>query len=137
MTLPQVNTEGWKTVPEVAAELNIKPHYVRTLGKRYETEFFALTGQFTSDQTLWPQQPKGIESRLISTPNGQQLVFNPASIKSYPERSNKRGRNSDGREAFKIRLNAEELVQLETNMPAVYATLKPIKKYSPKKDNAA
>lgn len=131
--LPKVDTTGWKTVPETAAQLNLQPHYVRTLAKKWEQEYFALIGQFSSDQAAWPRRPGGIESRLISTPNGQQRVFNPKSIATYADRSRTRTRNSDGREAFKIRLNAEELVQLETNMPAVYATLKSIKKYSPKK----
>ncbi len=133
MALPKVDTTGWKTVPETAAAMNLKPHYIRTLGKTWEQDFYALVGQFGPDQTTWPRQARGVESRLISTPNGQQRVFNPESIKTYPDRSRTRTRNNDGREAFKIRLNAEELVQLETNMPQVYGTLKAVKKYSPKK----
>lgn len=138
MPLPNVNTEGWQTVPETAAALNLKPHSVRTQGKRWEQEYFALMGEFGPDQAAWPRQPKGIESRLVTTGEGrgQQYVFNPASIATYAERSRTRTRNNDGREAFKIRLNAEELVQLETNMPAVYATLKSVKKYSPRKKAA-
>lgn len=138
MALPNVDTTGWKTVPETAAELNLQPHYIRTLGIKYEKDYFALMGEFGNTIATWPRQPGGIESRLVVTGEGrgQQRVFNPASIATYPERSNKRTRNNDGREAFKIRLNAEELVQLETNMPAVYATLKSVKKYSPKKKAA-
>ena len=134
MPLPQVSTEGWKTVPEVAAELNLQPHYIRTLGRKWEQEYFAIMGEYGNDVAKWPRQPGGIESRLVTTGEGhrQQLVFNPTSIKTYPGRSNKRTRNNDGREAFRIRLNAEELVQLETNMPAVYATLKSVKRYTKK-----
>lgn len=136
--LPNVNTEGWKTVPETAAELNLQPHYIRTLGRKWEQEYFALMGEFGPDKAAWPRQPGGIESRLVATGEGrgQQIVFNPESIATYTARSNKRTRNNDGREAFKIRLNAEELVQLETNMPAVYATLKSVKRYTPKKKAA-
>ncbi len=135
MPLPKVNTEGWKTVPETSAELNLQPHYIRTLARKYEQEHFALMGEFGTDQAKWPRQPGGIESRLVTTGegHGQQLVFNPKSIATYTDRSSTRRRNSDGREAFKIRLNAEELVQLETNMPQVYGTLKAVKKYTPKK----
>jgi hypothetical protein len=138
MPLPNVNTEGWKTVPEVAAELNLKPHYIRTLGKKWEQEYFALMGEFGPDSTAWPRQPGGVESRRVTTGEGlgQQIVFNPKSIATYTARSRTRTRNNDGREAFKIRLNAEELVQLETNMPAVYATLKSVKKYTPKPKKA-
>ncbi len=132
--LPNVNTDGWKTVPEVAAELNLKPHYIRTLAKKWSNEYFQFKGEFGDDASKWPQRPGGIESRLVSNgPGGaQHLVFRPESVQMYASRSGKRTRNNDGRELFRIRLNAEELVQLEANMPVVYATLKAIKKYTPK-----
>lgn len=138
MALPKVDITGWKTVPETAAELNLQPHYIRTLGRKWEQDYFALIGQFGTDQAAWPRKPGGIENRLVTTGegHGQQIVFNPESIATYTERSRTRRRNNDGREAFSIRLNAEELVQLETNMPPAYATLKAIKRYSPKKKAA-
>lgn len=129
--LPDVSTEGWKTVPEVAAELNLKPHYVRTLAKKFRIEYFALKGEFGKDQAKWPRQPGGIECRKGVTGEGvgEVLVFSPESITAYASRSRSGTRTNDGRKAMKCRANPEELAQLEANMPEFFATIKPAYKY--------
>ncbi len=130
--LPNTNTDGWKTVPEVAAELNLQPHYVRTLGKNWRVDYFALVGEFGKDPAKWPRKPGGIECRKVATGEGvgEVLVFSPASITAYNERSRSGTRTNDGRKAFKIRLSTEEMAQLEANMPEVFATVKPAYKYN-------
>jgi hypothetical protein len=117
--LPDVSTDGWKTVPEVAAEMNLKPHYVRTLGKKYRVEYFALKGEFGKDTSKWPRQPGGIECRKVATGEGvgEVLVFNPESIAAYASRSRSGSRTQDGRKAYKIRLSAEEMAQQGSNFP--------------------
>ncbi len=136
--LPDVDTNGWQTVPEAAATLSLKPHYIRTLGKKWRIDFFALKGEFGKGQEQWPKQPGGIECRMVATGEGvgQHLVFSPASIEAYSSRSRSGTRTNDGRKAFKIRLSEEEMAQLEANMPEVFTTVKPAYKYDPAKSKA-
>ena len=113
--LPDVDTTGWLTVDEVASQLNLGKQHVRTLAKRWRSDWFELMGEFGDDQSQWPRQQRGIQCRKVELEGGfaSVLVFEPTAVEAYTKPSTGRRFSADGRVFYKVRLNDAEVEQMK------------------------